>query len=249
VLRRALAGFADPEADPADPAQSAAGESTLQRAGRELSLVGGTAIAVTLICLGFVLLAAFGMIRRPERITLSLLGAAAFFGLGALIGVWMGLDRRAMLLGQRAPLSRLRPRWTRAGRAVATREGLALLDRKGATLYGWAAIAEISVGELYGNSALMVRLLEGALPLRVAAPGRSQVPSDGSRWARREARARAVQRALSGCDLAILGTMTDEGAGVLCRELSLAFADRAERCQLPTVEAALATHFLPPQRA
>ena len=232
VLRRAWRGLRDPDAPEPDPAAVAPDESSLGRLARELALFGGTALAVLLISLGFVALAVMGIIQHPER-SGPLIGGAGFFALCAAAAVGMGVERRALYLGQPSPLARLRPRFLRRVTVLITREGLTQLDRNGATVYPWPTIAAVSVGELYNNAAIMINLFDGAPALRVPAEGRP-LPDD-EKWTRREARNRRIQRALTGSDLAILGVLTEEGPGVLAKQLKEALTDEAVRARLPTL--------------
>lgn len=240
VLRRALRGLRaqDPSEEP-DPAVAPPGEGVLGRLGREAALVGGTPIAVGLISLGFVGMAIVGAVRRPDGLGV-LLASGGFFVLCAAVAVWMGLSRRAMLLGRPDPLARLRPRFLRRAVVLPTREGLAQLTRRGATVYPWDAITDVSLAEVYGNPAVLVRLRDDVVVRRCVLAG-STVEDDlapHDRWARSEARGRRMQRALFGADLAILGTLTEEGAGVLRRQIEAALQDPA--APLPALAAELA---------
>jgi hypothetical protein len=214
------------------------GEGLLGRLFRELALFGGTAFALVFVSCGFVGLAFLGLLRHPER-WLKLLGGAGFFGLCAAVGVWMGLERRALLLRRPSPFAGLWPRWARRGVVLATREGLAQLGRHGATVYPWETIATVSLGEVSGNAALFVRLLHDAVPLRAPAPERPLFSPE--RWARSEAFGRRVQRTLTDFDLAILGVLTEEGPGALLRQIESALTDEAARAALPAVAEALAS--------
>lgn len=238
VLRRALRGLTseDPDAPEPDPAVVPPDERWPGRLAREAALVGGTPIALFLVSLGFVTMAFIGMLRRPAALGPLLLGAG-FFGLCGAVSVWMGLERRALLLGQPAPLSHLRPRWLRRAVALATREGLAMVElrgaRRAALVYPWEALTRVSIGEVYGNAAVFVQLRPDVVVRRCALGGAAPTREA---WATREARARSLQRVLTGADLAIMGVLTDEGPGVLARQLESALQDPSARAGLPSVE-------------
>lgn len=235
ALRRAWRGFVDPEAPDANPAQASPDEGLLGRCGRELALFGGTPVALLLVSLGFVAMAVIGLLKHPWNQG-SLFGGLFFACCGA-IAVWMGLDRRAMLLGQPSPFARLRPRFLRRVVVLATQEGLAQLDKNGATVYAWEIISEVWLGEMYGNAALLVSLVADAPAIRVPRAGRPR--SDTLRWAKREVWNRRVQRALTDSDLAIMGMFTEEGPGVLAQQIKAALTAQAERAKLPTLVAAM----------
>lgn len=236
VLRQAWRGLVSADPDAPDPAVAPPDERWPGRIAREAALVGGTPIALFLVSLGFVGMAFVGMLRRPAALG-TLLLCAGFFGLCGAVAVWMGMERRAMLLGQPAPLAHLRPRWLRRAVARATREGLAMVElrgaRRAALVYPWEALTLVSIGEMDGNAAVFVHLRPDVVVRRCvlggAAPPREE-------WAPREARARSLTRLLTGADLAILGVLTDEGPGVLGRQLESALADPTARASLPGVE-------------
>ena len=230
VLQRSWRGFCAPDAPDPDLRIAQPGETLLERLARELALFGGTAFALLTVSLGFVALALVGLARHPERLG-KLLGGAGFFGLCGVVAVWMGAERRALLLGRPSPFARLWPRWARRAVVVATQEGLAQLDKNGATVYLWETIAAVSLGEFSGNPALFVRFVEDAPAFRVPAPGRP-LP-DRTAWSKRETWNRSVQRALTDSDLVILGALTEEGPGVLCRQVEAVLADKAARSSLP----------------
>lgn len=238
VLRKAWRGLtsADPDAPEPDPAVAPPDERWPGRIAREAALVGGTPIALLLVSLGLVVMAFVGMLHRPAALG-TLLLCAGFFGLCGAVAVWMGLERRALLLGQPAPLAHLRPRWLRRAVALATREGLAMVElrgaRRAALVYPWEALTRVSVGEMYGNAAVFVDLRPDVVVRRCALGGAAPPREE---WAPREARARSLQRMLTGADLAIMGVLTDEGPGVLVRQLESALTDPAARASLPGVE-------------
>ena len=227
VLREALLGLAG---------QAAA---TKQRRGAwgklvtEVELFGGTPIALVLVCAGFVTLALVGAIRRGAMPP-SMIGAAAFFACCGLVGVAMGLDRRALLLGEPSPLARLRPRWLRGGSARVCKDGLALTDRRGATLYAWPSILAIAPGMFMNSSALLVTLEDGAPAVRVDKLGAIARADVLRSWEKSEARSRSLVRALIGADLAILSAMTEDGAGALYTAVENAMLDEAVRATLPS---------------
>lgn len=242
VLRRAWRGLTseDPDAPGPDPSVVPPDERWPGRLTREAALVGGTPIALFLVSLGFVGMAFVGIFyrhwHRPAALG-PLLLSAGFFGLCGAVAVWMGLERRALLLGQPAPLAHLRPRWLRRAVALATREGLAMVElrgaRRAALVYPWEALTRVSVGEMYGNAVVFVHLRPDVVVRRCALGG---APRPREEWATREARARSLQRVLTGADLAIMSVLTDEGPGVLARQLESALQDPAARASLPGVE-------------
>ena len=239
VLRHAVRALVaeDPDAAEPDPAVAPPGEGWLGRLSREAQLFGGTPIAVGLVSLGFVALAGLGLwhgSHDPKGATGTLLAAGGFFLLCAGVALWMGLSRRAMLLGLPSPLAHLRPRFLRRAVVLPTAEGLAQLDRRGATLYPWDAVLSVGLAEIYGNPAVLVRLRDDVVVQRLQ-PGESLEAH--ARWARRQARGRKLQRALTGADLAVLEPLTEEGAGVLMRQLEAALKDPEARAALPGVAA------------
>lgn len=237
ALRQAWRGWRNPYEPEPDPAALPPPVGLLARLGREASLMGGTSIALMLISLGMVAMACVGLARHPQRPPLSVIGAAGFFALCAAAGLWMGLERRAMLLGLPAPLAGLRWRSRRRPVVVAAREGLAQLTRHGATIYAWADIDGLSLGQLYNNAALFVTLREGAPAEWRPAPGRLAEPGEEAKRLRSEQRGRSVQRALCGADLAIMSVLTEEGPGILSRQVGEALGDPTHRASLPTVDA------------
>lgn len=218
----------------------------LARVAREAALFGSTAAMVCLVGAGMVAMAAVGLWRHPEAWP-KLFWAAAFFVLCGGVGVWMGLDRRAMLLRQPSPFARWAPRWLRRFLKrtilVPTQEGLAQLSRKGATIYAWEDIRAVALGEYQGNPAVFVDLAESTTPRRLLADG-SEAPTDAA-WQRRQSWNQSVQRTLAGCDLLIMGVMTEEGAGVLAEQIGTLLCDYEGRAKLPTAASALRSFRAP----
>jgi hypothetical protein len=231
ALRRALRGWRfpdEPEPDPAAPPPP----GVLARLRREAGLVGGDAVALFVVSAGFVALGAFALLRRPEQWRDPRPWAAiGFFGFCALVSVQMGLERRAMLLGAPGPLSRLTPRWLRRACYHAVREGLLLVERRGATLYPWEALASVSVGTVSHNAALLIELAPGCVGERLRAADGS--PRAQARWVERQLRAVRLTRALYGVDLMALSPLTADGPGVLARQLTEALASEEARASLP----------------
>lgn len=226
LLRLYLAALRNPDALP-PPAWAPSGHSPPARLWRGATQMGGTAIAVFVIGCAFVAAALFVLLRRPEaRGDATLWLALLFFGLCAVVGLWMGFERRAMVLGRPAPLASFRPRWLRRATYVVTREGLLLVERRGATLYPWQDIVAVSAGALFNNPAVLVELAPEATPMRVRG-------GDGGRALAREQKARVITRALYGVDLAILPILTEEGPGPLLHRLGAALADTDMRTCLP----------------
>lgn len=220
----------------ADPSQAPPPRGWLARIAREASLFGSTAAMVCLVGLGMVAMAAVGLWRHPEAWP-KLLGAAAFFALCGLVGVWMGLDRRAMLLRQPSPFARFRPRFLRRSRAIPTQEGLALIGRRGATIYVWESITAVSLGEYQGSPALFLNFGPAAVPQRLLPDG--SPAQDDPTWLRRQRRNQELMRLLAGCDLVIMSVLTEQGPGVLAEQISRLLCDYEGRAQLPTCAAAL----------
>lgn len=218
-----------------DPAASPPPAGWLPRLLREASLFGSTAAMVCLVGLGMVALAAVGLWRHPEAWP-KMIGAASFFILCALVGVWMGLDRRAMLLRQPPPFLRLRPRWLQRSIVVPTQEGLALLGRKGATIYSWEAIRAVSLGEYANNPAVFIDLGDSTIPRRFLPDGSEADPDPV--WLRRQSKNHSLQRMLAGCDLLIMGVMTEAGPGVLADQISTLLCDYEGRAKLPAAASA-----------
>jgi hypothetical protein len=239
VLRNALRAFTaeNPDTAAPDPTVAPANEGWLGRLGREAQLLGGTPIAVGLVSLGFVALAGYGLLRHPERLdgrsAGTLLAAGGFFLACAGIALWAGLSRRASLLGLPSPLGHLLPRFLRRAVVLPTAEGLALVDRRGATVYPWDAVQSVALGELYGNPAVLVMLRGDAAVRRL--PDGPDAPRE--RWAQKEARGRRLQRALTGADLVITSALTEQGPGVLLKQLAAALQSPEARAALPGVEA------------
>lgn len=208
------------------------GDGAVARLRRELALFGGDAIAVTLVGLGFVGLALWAFIARPGQ-GASRLGAALFFAGCAVVGVWMGLERRAALLGR--PSIRLAPAWLarRLVRCFVAREGLVLFDRGGMTLVPWAALEEVTLASVAHNFSLLVRLTEEEVRRLWR---RRPSPAHRERWRRRQARGLAWTRALYGADLFVPGVVCADGPGVLHRVLGEALADPALRERWPTAQ-------------
>lgn len=244
VLRRAWRGVFRPDVPDMDPSQVVEEESLWARAQREATLVGGTPLTLFLISLGFVAMAALGLMRSPDAWP-KLLSAGGFFALCGAIAVWMGLERRAMLLRQPSPFAGLRPRWMQRALFVAAQDGLALLERKGATVYAWEDVRAVSLGEYQGNAAVFVEFAQTATPQRLSSQGKS-IPADAA-WLRKLAWNRQIQRAMCDCDLLILGTATRSGPGVLADEISRLLTDYDARAALPTAAQALA-EFLKPRQ-
>lgn len=220
----------------ADPSQPTSPLGPLGRLWREASLFGSTAAMVCLVGVGMVGLAAVGFLRHPEAWP-GLLGAAAFFALCGVVGLWMGLDRRAMLLRQPSPFAGLRPRWLVRSRVLPTQEGLAVITRKGATLYVWEDITSVSLGEYQNNSAVFLDLKSMSLPKRILADG--SVASQDPSWQRRQRWNHELQRTLAGCDFLIMGVLTQAGPGVLAEQISTLLTDYEGRAKLPDCAAAL----------
>lgn len=242
ALRRAWRGFWAPDAPEPDPTKATRDESLWGRMQREATLFGGTPIALCLISLGFVAMAGLGILRSPQAWP-KLLGAGGFFALCGVVGVWMGLERRAMLLRRPSPFAGLRPRWLIRAQFVATQEGLAQLDRKGATLHAWEDLRGVSLGEYQSNAAVFIELSPSAEPRRLSADGKP-VPRDDA-WLRKQAWNRSLQRSLSDCDLLILGVGTVSGAGVLADEIGRLLTDYDGRASLPTAAQALSDFLRP----
>lgn len=234
ALRRALRGWRSPDEPEPDPAAAPPPTGLFGWVAREASLLGGTSIALMLISFGMVAMACVGMLRHPGVPPLKIVGAALFFMLCGLAGFGMGLERRALLLGLPAPLARLRLR--RRAVVVAAREGVVQLNRQGALVYGWEYVTGISLGQMYNNAAVFVSLADGAVPTWRPALGRLAEPGEEEKRLRSEQRGRLVQRALSGADLAILSVFTEEGPGVLARQLKEALEDPIHRMNLPPAE-------------
>lgn len=244
VLRRAARGVFEPEAAEPDPAQAPADETLVARVQREAALIGGTPLVLFLISLGFVVLAGVGIVRSPQALP-KLIGAGGFFLLCGAIAVWMGLERRAMLLRQPSPFAGLRPRFLQRTLVVPTQDGVAFLDRKGATVYVWDQLRGVSLGEYQGNAAVFVDLSESAQPRRYSAVGQ---PLDAdAAWLRKQSWNRSLVRTLCDCDLLIMGVATPSGPGVLADQLGTLLTDYDGRAALPTVAEALAD-FLRPKR-
>ena len=237
VLRHAVRAYRteDPDAVEPNPTVVPAGEGPLGRLAREAQLLGGTPIAVGLISLGFVALVGYSGVRHPERLDGSLLAAGGFFLLCAGIALGSGLSRRASLLGLPSPLGRLVPRFLRRTVVLPTAEGVAVLGRGGATIYPWDAVQSVGLGELYGNPAVLVQLRADVAVQRWPAP--TEPPAQRERWAKKEARGRSVQRALTGSDLVITSTLTEQGPGVLLKQLAAVLREPASRAALPGVAA------------
>jgi len=240
VVRASWRGLVTPFAEPPDLSQPLPQQASLfARLSREAALWGGTAIALTLISLGFVAMALFAVLSRPQANLTSLLGAGLFFGLCAAVGVWMGMERRAMLLGQPSPLSRYRPKFLQRAVVLPVREGLAIIDRKGATVYPWQSLANVALGELYNNSALLVTLTEKPGVWRYfAVPSEAENIVFTSRWKQKEARSRSISRGLTGVDLGILSVMTQDGPGVLAKQLREVLDNASALENLPTAKEA-----------
>lgn len=222
--------------NPTDPSQPTSAQGPLGRLWREASLFGSTPAMVCLVGVGMVGLAAVGFVRHPEAWP-GLLGAAAFFALCGFVGLWMGLDRRAMLLRQPSPFAGLRPRWLVRSRVLPTQEGLAVLTRKGATIYGWEDITAVSLGEYSNNPAVFLDLKPTSLPKRILVDG--SVAPDDPAWQRRQRWNQELQRTLAGCDFLIMGVLTEAGPGVLADQIGTLLTDYEGRAQLPTCAAAL----------
>ncbi|MFO0574700.1 MAG: hypothetical protein U1A78_11945 [Polyangia bacterium] len=235
VLRHAVRAFRaeDPDDAEPDPAVAPAREGLLGRLGREARLLGGTPIAIGVVSLGFVGMVGYAVVLHPERLDGRLLAAAGFFLLCAGIALWSGLSRRASLLGLPSPLGHLLPRSFRRAVVLPTAEGLAVLTRRGATIYPWDAVQSVGLGELYGNPAVLVQLRADVVVQRRPAP--AEPPAQRERWAKKEARGRQVQRALTGADLVITSTLTEEGPGVLLKQLAAVLREPASRTTLPDV--------------
>lgn len=242
VLRRAWKGIQDPAAPEPDLSAPAKNETAWGRIAREAALFGGTPLVLILISLGFVVMAGVGMARNPHAWA-KLVGAGGFFALCGLVGVWMGLERRAMHLRQPSPFAGLRPRWMQRSLVVAAQDGLALLDRKGATLYAYEDIRAVSLGELQGNAAVFIELSARATPRRLSIDG-TPLPEDAA-WLRKQAWNRNVQQSLCGCDLALMGVMTRSGPGVLAEEIGTLLTDYEARALRPTAAQALADFLRP----
>ena len=244
ALRRAWRGIADPQATEPDWSATAQHEGIWGRIQREAALFGGTPLALILISLGFVVMAGVGIARNPHA-WLTLLGAGGFFALCGLVGVWMGLERRAMHLRQPSPFAHLRPRWLQRSLVVAAQDGLALLDRKGATVYAYEDIRAVSLGEYQGNAAVFIELSAKAAPHRLSRDGQP-LPKDAA-WLRKQAWNRNLQQTLCGCDLLLMGVVTRSGPGVLAEEIGTLLTDYEARSQRPSAAQALA-EFLSPNR-
>lgn len=242
IFRGALRGMADPAAALAGPkigpdigpATHAGG--WVDRCAREASLFGGTAIALVLVSMAFVAMAAVGLWRHPREVA-GILAAGGFFLLCGAVGVWMGLDRRALLLGRPSPAAGLWPRFLRRSVVVATQQGLAQVTRRGATVYAWESIRAVELGEFYGNAAVLIGLSDEPVVSRFDRTGQA-LPAD-PRWAAREAWNRDVQRQLSGFDLAVMGVLTESGPGVLARQVVDLLTNYDARAALPTVAQAV----------
>lgn len=236
VLRHAVRAFRaeDPDAAEPDPAVAPAREGLLGRLGREARLLGGTPIAIGVVSLGFVGMAGYAMVLHPERLDGGLLAAAGFFLLCAGIALWSGLSRRASLLGLPSPLGRLMPRFLRRTVVLPTAEGLAVIARRGVTIYPWDAVQSVALGEIYGNPAVLVQLRTDAAVRRWPEPT-TEPPAQRERWAQKEARGRQMQRALTGADLVIMSVLTEEGPGVLMKQLLAVLREPASRAALPGV--------------
>lgn len=236
VLRHAVRAFRaeDPDAAESDPAVVPANEGLLGRIAREARLLGGTPIAVGVVSLGFVGMVGYTLVLHPERLDGKLLAAAGFFLACAGIALWSGLSRRASLLGLPSPLGRLMPRFLRRTVVLPTAEGLAVIARRGTAVYPWDAIQSVALGEIYGNPAVLVQLSADVAVQRWPAPD-AEPPAQRERWAKSEARGRQVQRALTGADLAIMSALTEEGPGVLLKQLAAVLQEPASRAALPGV--------------
>lgn len=228
LLRQSLRGLHPPPPDESG--------GPVPRWRHELDLLGGNAIGLTLLSLGFVAAGLYGVLARLARgwdVDARLLGAVLFFAACAAVGAWMGLERRAALLGLPAPrpLGRLWPaRWRRTV-YLASREGLVQRDRRGLTLIGWDDIADVSLAEVSGNQALLLWLARPEAGLR-----RWRAPADearGPRWRRSWERSCRLCRALYGADLLIMGVVCDEGPGALLTKLRRGLDDDAGRRGLP----------------
>lgn len=197
LLRRYLSALRHPLAL-APPPWIPSGDGWLARVWRGASQLGGTAIMLTIISLAFVAAALIGLIGRPEaRLDWRLWLALLFFAGCALVGVWMGLERRALLQRLPSPISFRWLRWRRTT-CTATSDGLLCVDRRGATLYPWDAIASVSAGTIFDNAAVFVDLAPDVSPDRIDG-------NDASDRLVRELRQRGFNRSFYGADLVILG--------------------------------------------
>lgn len=212
------------------PARIPRGRSWPARLWRGAYQFGGPAILTMVIGLAFVSAAAVLLVTRPHaRGDMRLWGSLAFFAGCATMGLFIGLERRALLLGRPGP--RL---WRGRRRAVhvVSRDGLLFVNRRVAFLYPWDEIEEVRSGPLFGTAAvaIFVRLAPQASPRRVLA-------GEGDARARaRLAGARAFHLENHDADLVIASRSTESGPGPLLRELHHALAEPAWRATLPASE-------------
>lgn len=201
-------------------------DSRLGRLWREATLVGGNAITLVVIGVGLTVAVLAAIAARPTRPWWPIAVCTAMIPLGA----WMGLERRALLLGRPFGLPWLRRLRRRGGVYLATRDGLVRVDPRGATLYRWIDLAQIDAGTVSENPCVIVVLAADAAPERTD-------DLDPDRALERERRDRGWTRTLFGCDLAILAAATEHGPGPLLLHLARALADPAAREALPTAAA------------
>jgi hypothetical protein len=227
LLRGYIGGLRHPEGRPPPP-WSPAGDAWPARLWRGAATMGGQSILVTVIGAAFVVAMLALLIARPElRGSGKLWFALVFFAGCAVVGVSMGLERRALLLrrpGVAWP-------WRRRRREVhvVTRDGLLAVHRRGALLYRWDAIAAVRPGTILQNvAALCVELQPDALPEPVEVEG-----GDSDRLLINATRTRVMHRSLHGVDLAIPSQFTETGPGSLLAQLDEALADPDRRASLP----------------
>jgi hypothetical protein len=232
LLRQYVSALRHPDATPPPP-WTPTGHGWPARLYRTAAQLGGTSIMVTSIGLAFVVAALAVLIARPgARGDGGLWFGLLFFAGCALVGIWMGLERRALLEGRPTPMSFRRLRWRRTIYTV-TSDGLLCVDRRAATLYPWAALASVSAGTVFNNAAVFVELVPDASP--DGAGGEEPAVRRA-----KELRLRRFNRALYGADLVILSALTESGPGPLLARLSEAMADLDRRAALPSAEQEIA---------
>lgn len=221
----AVAGLRDPTREyPTVPA----GHGRAGAFVREVSLFGGTPIAVTAVGVGMVAMACVGLYRRGWNG--KVVWAAAFFLACAVCGLAMGIERRASLLGRPVPWARWLPRF-RTARYDAAREGLLLVGRRGAVLYPWEDVESVAIGSVSGNHAVLVTLAPETVGRCIRAG--DMTPEGDARWRRRQLRTHGVGRALYGADLVIMSPFTEAGPGPLHARIADVLRDREAARSLP----------------
>lgn len=116
---------------------------------------------------------------------------------------------------------------------VPTREGLLERSRSWTVLEPWSRVADVTVGELHGNAALLVWLDQTAGIPRILKP-RSVV--DVKRTERRRTKALHRARRYSGVDLVMMAAASPEPLADLSARFERALYDPDTRQALPQVE-------------